>query len=77
MPKLDMSALDDLFAKGKDFTLTDTQYKKKIGTSLPKGTYYIKNNSPLARAATKHGFTITEVVEKPIIARTVVFKKIK
>lgn len=75
--QLDMSALDNLFSKGKDFKLTDEQYEKKIGKPLPKGAAYIKGQSPLARAAFEHGFTITEVVEKPIIARTVVFKKIK
>lgn len=75
MAKLDLSALDDLFAKGKDFQLTDTQYEEKVKKPLPKDNRYIRKNSPLARMASEHGFTITEVLEQPLITRTVIFKK--
>lgn len=75
--KLDLSALDDLFVKGEDFELTDLQYERRIGKPLPKSAHYIKSGSPLARAAFEHGFTIVNVVDQPIIARTVILKKKK
>lgn len=75
--QLDMSALDDLFSKGKDFELTDAQYEEMIGKVLPKSASYIKRDSPLARAAFEYGFTIVNVVDRPTITRTVIFKKKK
>lgn len=73
--KLELSALDDLFARGEDFELTDSQYEEKIGRPLPKNASYIKSKSPLAHKALEQGFTITAVVNQPVITRTVVFKK--
>lgn len=75
--KLDMSPLDDLFAKGEDFDLTDVQYEEKIKKALPKDANYIKNISPLALRAKEKGFIITSVVSEPTIRRTVKFKKVK
>lgn len=74
---LDLSPLDDLFAKGADFELTAPQYEGKIGKPLPKSVDYIKGSSPLARKAKENGFIIAAVVEQPIIMRTVVFKKVE
>lgn len=73
---LDLSPLDDLFAKGEDFDLTDAQYEGKIGKPLPKDKDYIKRRSPLARKAKENGFVIASVVDKPVIARTVSLKRI-
>ena len=74
---LDLSPLDDLFAKGEDFELTDVQYEEKIKKSLPKDAGYIKRKSPLARKAQENGFIISAVIDKPIIMKTVIFKKVK
>lgn len=74
---LDLSPLDDLFARGEDFELTDVQYEEKIKKSLPKNADYIKRKSPLARKARDNGFTISAVIEQPVIMKTVVFKKVK
>lgn len=74
---LDLSPLDDLFAKGEDFELTDVQYEEKIKKSLPKDAGYIKRKSPLAQKAKEKGFIIASVIEKPVITRTVIFKKEK
>lgn len=60
-----LSALEDLFGKGKDFKLTDAQYEKKVGTALPKDKYYLKNNSALSRMAESKGFKV-EVIEKTV-----------
>ena len=58
--------LNDLFANGENFTLTDAQYEKKTGAPLPKGKYYLINNSALAKKAKENGYTI-EVIEKTVI----------
>ena len=68
-PKLEN--LDDLLDKGKDFSLTDAQYEKKVGIPLPKVIDYLLNRSALARKCREKGYTIT-VQEK-----TVFFKKEK
>lgn len=76
MPKLDLSALDDLFSKGEDFELTAAQYEEKVGKALPKTASYIKgSNSPLARKAKENGYIIASVTDKPVIMRTVIFRK--
>lgn len=60
---LDLSPLDDLFAKDEDFELTDAQYEEKIKKALPTNVNYIKRKSPLAQKAQDNGFIISAVVE--------------
>ena len=69
-PKLD--GLETLFKRGKDFSLTDAQYKDKTGTCLPKDKSYLRNKSALSKRAHENGYTI-EVVE--IVERKVLFHK--
>lgn len=71
----DLDKLDYLFERGTDFRITDRLYEDKTGQSLPKDKNYLKNHSALARKAKEKGYIITELQEKPIIERTVVFKK--
>lgn len=75
--KLNLAPLNSLFAKGKDFELTDFEYEGKVGKPLPRDINYIKNRSPLAIKAKEHGFIIASVVDQPVIMRTVTFKKIE
>ena len=50
--KLDLSPLDDYFAKGEDFKLTAAQYKERVGKPLPSTATGIKREgAPLARKA--------------------------
>lgn len=72
---LNLDGLNDLFAQGKDFLLTDKMYEKRIGSTMPKTKSYLKNNSPLARKAFELGFEITDIQETPVIERTIYFKK--
>lgn len=75
--KMELNELDDLFAQGEDFTLTDSEYEKRIGKPLPKSKSGIKGaNAPLARKAKEKGYIIDSVIEQPVIVRIVVFKKI-
>lgn len=55
MEKLDLSGLDDLFAQGKDFELTDAQYEELVKRPLPKDSSYVKHYSPLACRAKEKG----------------------
>ena len=47
--KPNLNNLKDLFAQGKEFTLTDAQYEKKTGAMLPKDINYLRNRSALAK----------------------------
>lgn len=71
----DLSKLDDLFAQGIDFQLTGEAYAERTGVALPKEKNYIIHNSALSRKAVDKGYTIVEVQERPIIERTVYFRK--
>ena len=70
-----LEKLEYLFEKGVDFHITAKEYEEKTGVPLPKEKNYIKSSSALARKVAEHGYVITEVLEKPIIERTVYFKK--
>lgn len=72
-PKLD--ALDDLFAAGKDFQISDRLYEEKTGAALPKTKTYLLNRSALAQKAKDMGYEILCIEEKPVIERIVQFKK--
>lgn len=62
----DLSALTSMFGKGQNFELTDAQYERKTGVPLPKGSYYLRNRSAVARVAMENGYSI-EVIEKRIV----------
>lgn len=71
MAKLDLSALIPLFEQGRPFELTEKQYEERIKKPLPQ-TNYLKRNSPVAKEAKKHGFTI-QVDER--VHRVLIFTK--
>lgn len=71
----DLSKLNDLFEKGADFQLTGKLYTERTSAVLPKDKSYIKNYSALSRKATEHGYVISDVLEEPVIVKTVYFKK--
>ena len=50
--------LDVLFDNMQAFELTDSQYKKKTGLSLPQNSSYLLKNSALARKCKEKGFTL-------------------
>lgn len=65
-PKLEN--LEQLFKKGKNFSLTDAEYEKKTGVMLPKDKSYLKNRSALAKKAKEAGFVV-DVIEKQVVFR--------
>lgn len=69
IPKI--KGLDDLFASGKTFELTESQYEMKTGAPFPKDPIYLRNRSAIAKRARQNGYEIevTEVIEKKVICR--------
>lgn len=65
MANPNLKDIEALLAKGEEFCLTDSQYRKKSGTSLPKDRYYLINRSALSRLCAKYGFKIA-VQEKQV-----------
>ena len=72
--KLLFTELDKYFGSGKDFEISNAQYKEITSRDLPKSKSYLVNSSPLAKKANENGYTII-VKEEPIILRKVVLKK--
>ena len=68
--KIDFSKIMPLFKANEDFSITESQYLKKIGKEMPKETWYLKNRSALSKVAKNFGFTI-EVKERTIILKKV------
>ena len=69
MAKINFEKITPLFRANQEFSLTESQYEKSVGRTLPKDFYYLKKDSAIAKEAEKHGYYI-EVKEK-----TVCFKK--
>ncbi len=70
-----METLDHLFDKGLSFQLTDSEYEKETGVSLPKEKNYLMKNSALAKLAEKRGYYIEGISEEGTIKRTVILTK--
>jgi len=60
-----LEALDQLFETRDTFTLTDSQYEKRVGIPLPKASYYLLHGSALARKCKEKGFELS-VQEKTV-----------
>ena len=58
MAKINFENLIPLFEANQEFSLTESQYEKSTGKSLPKDFYYLKNKSALAKEANKYGYYI-------------------
>ena len=71
MAKLNFERLIPLFEANEEFSLTESQYQKSVGKSLPKDYYYLKNKSALANEAKKYGYCI-EIKEKTVCLKKVI-----
>lgn len=72
-PKLE--SLEHLFKAGASFTLTDIDYEKETGASLPKEKNYLIKKSALAKWAADRGFVIVDVHEEASIKRVLTLEK--
>ena len=66
-PKLDK--IEKMLEKGKDFELSNEQYKTKTGADFPKNKYYAEKNSAVARRAKEYGYSLE------IIPQRILFKR--
>ena len=73
MQSPNLKEIERLLNTKTELTLTDAQYKKKTGRSIPKDKSYVVNKSALARLCKKLGFTIT-VQERAVIMKKVAAK---
>ena len=74
--KLLFTELDAYFESGKDFEISNAQYKIITNRDIPKDASYLRNKSPLARKAAENGYSVT-VKEEPIIIRKVLLRRKK
>lgn len=65
---VDFSKIIPLLQADEEFSLTESQYLKSTGRKMPKGMYYLKNSSALAKLIRKYGFRI-EVQERTILLK--------
>lgn len=63
---VDLSKMIPLLEADEDFSITESQYLKNTGKTMPKDTYYLKKRSALSRLAQKYGFQL-EIHERTII----------
>ena len=63
--RINFSKIVPLLEAKQDFSITEKQYLKSTGRTMPKGTYYLKNNSALSKIAKEYGYII-EVKERTI-----------
>ena len=62
---LNLSKIKPLLESNQDFSITEKQYLKDTGRTMPKDSSYLKNKSALAKEARKYGYSI-EVKERTI-----------
>ncbi len=55
--------------KGKDFTLSRSQYLKLTGAEPPKDKWYTEKRSLVARCAEKFGYSLVVVPEKLVFEK--------
>lgn len=69
MPSPNLDQIKELFESGEPFSLTDSQYKRKTGRSIPKNNTYLVKKSAVAKKAREYGYTLK------IQERTISFEK--
>ena len=70
MRKPNFEKIISLLEANEEFSLTEKQYEKSTGSTLPKSDYYLKNKSALAKMAKKYGY-IVEVQAKTLCLKKV------
>lgn len=65
MPRIDFTEIKNLIDSSIEFSLSEKQYEKLTGRKMPKDTYYLTNNSAIARFAAELGLRVS-VHEKSI-----------
>ena len=66
MAKLKLGAIEAMLKSGKDFELTEEQYKANTNQKFPERPRYIVTDSAIARVAGEYGYTLEFVPLKVI-----------
>lgn len=66
MKKPKLVQIIKLLENGKDFELTNEQYKKKTEADFPKNKYYAEKRSAVAKIAAEYDYRI-EVIPQRIL----------
>ena len=66
--KINFSKFLPLLESNEEFSITEKQYLKSTGRTLPKDTYYLKHGSAFSKEAEKYGYVI-EVNERTILLK--------
>lgn len=74
--KIDVSLLKPMLESGETFVLTQDEYSRVIGRSMPITDDYLKYKSPVAKAAREEGYRI-RIEEQQVIQRVIIFEKSK
>ncbi|MDE6774709.1 MAG: hypothetical protein K2J37_00140 [Ruminococcus sp.] len=69
MPSPKLEEVIKLLESGEQFSLTDSQYKKKTGLNIPKNNTYLVKKSAVARKAKEYGYKLV------LQERTILFEK--
>lgn len=65
MPSIDFSKIAEMLESSNDFSLSESQYKKLTGRTMPKDISYLIHKSAVAKFAESKGLKI-HVQEKTI-----------
>lgn len=69
MPSPKLDKIIKMLESGEEFSLTDSQYKRKTGLKIPKNNTYVVKNSAIAKKAKEYGYKLV------LQERTLTFEK--
>ena len=61
--KPNLSTIEEMFKKGKDFKLTRQAYIQKTGADIPQRKRYTEKDSAIAKMAQKYGYVVEVIPE--------------
>lgn len=68
MPSIDFSKIAEMLESSTDFSLSEKQYKKLTGRTMPKDISYLTHRSAMAKFAESKGLKI-HVQEKQLLLK--------
>lgn len=69
MKKPNLLQIIELLETGKDFKLTNHQYKKKTETDFTKDKYYAEKRSAVAKIAAKYDYKIEVIPQRTLFVK--------
>ena len=64
-----LTQIEERMKKGKDFTLTRSDYLRLTGTDIPQKASYTQKSSAVAKRAKQYGYQITVVPERLVFTK--------